>query len=494
MNGIGKSDARVVPEKSPNKGSRAKAKPTAEGMEGRRAPEGNPREGSRRRTQRRESLKQDLERIRAVAKGDKRVRLTALWHHVYRVERLREAYEKVRKDAAAGVDGVTWESYGRGLEDKLQDLSERLRRGAYRAPPVRRTYIAKADGRQRPIGVPTLEDKVVQRATVEVLNAVYEADFLGFSYGFRPGRSQHRALDAIAVAIQARKVSWVLEVDIRGFFDTIDHGWLLKFVEHRVGDVRVQRQIRKWVKAGVLEDGKRRETEEGTPQGGSVSPLLANIYLHYVFDLWVERWRKREAEGEVVVVRYADDIVLGFQRRAEAERFREALAERMRQFHLELHPEKTRLLEFGRFAAESRERRGGGKPETFDFLGFTHYCTRTRNGRFTVGRRTIRGRQRRKLHEVKAELVKRRHERVVAVGEWLGSVLRGHAQYYGVPGNYRSLQGFRYEVVRLWWRQLRRRSQHSRFSWGRMQRLVKRWLPQPRIVHPHPAQRLRVTT
>jgi len=463
-------------------------------MEGRRAPKGNSSQESRLRTQRREGLKQDLERVRAVAKGNKRVRFTALWHHVYKVDRLREAYEKLKRGAAAGVDGVTWECYGRSLEEKLEDLSARLKWGRYRAPPVRRRYIPKADGRQRPIGVPTIEDKIVQRATVEVLNAVYEAEFKGFSYGYRPGRSQHGALDAIAVAVQARKVSWVLEVDIRGFFDTIDHGWMRQFVEHRIGDVRVQRQILKWLKAGVLEDGERRETEEGTPQGGSVSPLLANIYLHYAVDLWVEQWRKREAEGDVVVVRYADDIVMGFQTRMEAERFRRALEERLRRFHLELNPEKTRLLEFGRFAKENRRRRSEEKPETFDFLGFTHYCGRTRNGRFTVGRRTARNRQRRKLEEVKAELDRRRHERVAEVGQWLGAVLRGHTQYHGVPGNYRALRSFRYEVVRLWWRQLRRRSQHSRYPWERMRLTVARWLPLPKIVHPHPAQRLRVNT
>jgi group II intron reverse transcriptase/maturase len=300
------------------------------------------------------------------------LRFTALLHHVYDITRLRAAYLALKREAAPGVDGETWQHYGEALEDHLQDLAGRLKRGAYRAKPVRRVYISKEDGRQRPLGVPTLEDKIVQRASVEVLNAIYETDFLGFSYGFRPGRSQHDALDALYTGLLTKKVHWVLDVDIRGFFDAIDHGWLVQFVEHRIADQRVVRLIQKWLNAGVLEEGKRTRAEQGTPQGGSASPLLANLYLHYVFDLWVHAWRRKHVGGDVIVVRYADDIVLGFQNKSDAERFWAELTERFRKFRLELHPEKTRLLEFGPYAGENRKRRGHGKPETFNFLGFTH--------------------------------------------------------------------------------------------------------------------------
>ena len=319
-------------------------------------------------------LQSALERIRQVACRDKGARFTALWHHVYNVDRLREAYFSLKRNAAPGVDGETWQHYGEDLEGNLQELCTRLKRGAYRAKPVRRVYIPKADGRQRPLGVTALEDKVVQRAVVKVLNAIYESDFLGFSYGFRPGRNPHNALDALYVGIMRKRVNWMLDADIRGFFDAIDHEWLMKFVEHRIADQRVLRHIKKWLNAGVMEDGKRTQAEKGTPQGGSVSPLLANVYLHYVFDLWVHQWRKRHARGEVIIVRFADDFTVGFQYREDAERFLEELRERFQRFHLELHPEKTRLMEFGRYAAENRKRRGEGKPESFDFLGITHTC------------------------------------------------------------------------------------------------------------------------
>jgi len=423
------------------------------------------------------------------------MRFTALLHHVYDPETLRTAYLSLKRDAAPGVDGETWRHYGETLEANLQNLSDRLKRGAYRAKPVRRAYIPKADGRQRPLGVTSLEDKIVQRATVEVLNAIYETDFVSFSYGFRPGRSQHDALDALYTALLTRKVNWVLEVDIRGFFDAIDHGWLVKFLEHRIADRRVVRLIQKWLNAGVLEDGKRIRVEEGTPQGGSISPLLANLYLHYVFDLWVQAWRRKQAHGEVIVVRFADDIVLGFQYPSEAERLRQELVERLGKFSLELHSEKTRLLEFGRFAAENRKRRGQGKPETFDFLGFTHICAKTRSdGRFTVLRQTIRKRLQAKLGEVKAELRRRMHDPVPAVGQWLRSVVEGHLRYYGVPMNGPALHLFRFQVGRLWHRTLSRRSQNGRVVWNRMRRLIDRWLPPARIYHPYPLRRLGVTT
>jgi group II intron reverse transcriptase/maturase len=423
------------------------------------------------------------------------LRFTALLHHIYNLETLRIAYFSLRKEAAPGVDRETWRHYGETLEDRLQDLSHRLKRGAYRAKPVRRVYIPKTDGRMRPLGVPALEDKIVQRAVVEVLNAIYETDFLGFSYGFRPGRSQHQALDALYTGLLTRKVNWVLDVDIRGFFDAISHEWLVKFVEHRIADRRVVRLIQKWLNAGVLEDGKRIRTEEGTPQGGSASPLLANIYLHYVFDLWIQAWRRKLAHGDVIVVRFADDIVLGFQQQADAEQFRAELGERMRQFNLELHPEKTRLLEFGPFAINGRKWRGEGKPETFNFLGFTHICVKKRsNGRFTVMRQTVRQRLQAKLNEVKAELQRRMHEPIPEQGKWLRAVVGGHIRYYGVPMNQSALAIFRFRVGWLWQRSLSRRSQKGRVPWDRMRRLIARWLPLPVVCHPYPLRRMGVIT
>ncbi|MGV1015135.1 MAG: group II intron reverse transcriptase/maturase [Methyloceanibacter sp.] len=439
-------------------------------------------------------MSQALDRVRQAARRDKRLRFTALWHHVYEVERLRKHYFALKRSSAPGVDGETWKHYGERLEENLRELAGRLKRGAYRAKPVRRTYIPKPDGRQRPLGVPALEDKLVQRTVAEVLGAIYEADFKGFSYGFRPGRGQHDALDAVVVGIHWRKVSWVLDADIRGFFDAIDHEWLVKFVEHRVADRRVVRHIKKWLKAGVLEDGKLRYQECGTPQGGSLSPLLANIYLHYVLDLWVEWWRRTQTDRSVIMVRYADDFIVGFQIHADGARLLTDLRERLRKFGLELHGEKTRLIEFGRFAATTRENRGKGKPETFNFLGFTHLCAKTRKtGQFVVVRKTIRAKMRAKLQEVKTELRRRMHHPVPEVAQWLGSVLQGHYQYYGVPFNGRALSRFRQQVVRLWFRTLRRRSHKARLTWTRMQRL-QRWLPRPRIVHPHPRERLCVST
>src|ERR1700731_1416362 len=395
MNGPGKSDRPVVPAKSSNKTGAS----VAEGMEGRGLAKGNLPEQNALRIQSRDSVHSALERVRQAAKKDRTMRFTALLHHVYNLDTLRTAYFSLKKEAAAGVDGETWRHYGETLEEHLQELSERLKRGAYRAKPVRRVYIAKDGGGQRPLGVTALEDKLVQRATVEVLNAIYETDFLGFSYGFRPGRSQHDCLDALYAGLLTRPVNWVLDVDIRGFFHSIDHKWLVKFVEHRIADRRIVRLIQKWLNAGVLEDGKRIRVEEGTPQGGSASPLLANVYLHYVFDLWVQAWRQKRAHGDVIVVRYADDIVVGFNSQADADQFRAELTERMKKFNLELHPEKTRLLEFGPHAIDQRRLRGEGKPETFNFLGFTHICVKKRsNGRFTVLRQTIRKRLQTKLN------------------------------------------------------------------------------------------------
>jgi len=491
MNEQGKSDRPVVPRKSPNKAGR----PAAEGMEGRGLAKGNPSQQNASRTPSRTDAPSALERIRQAAEKDRKMRFTALLHHIYNLDMLRRAYFGLKKEAAAGVDGETWQRYGENLEANLRDLSERLKRGAYRAKPVRRVYIPKADGRQRPLGVPALEDKVVQRAAVEVLNAIYETDFLGFSYGFRPGRSPHQALDALYTALLTRKVNWVLDVDIRSFFDTLSHEWLVKFLEHRIADRRVVRLVQKWLNAGVLEDGKRVRTEEGTPQGGSASPLLANLYLHYVFDLWVQAWRRKQAQGDMIVVRFADDIVLGFQSRSDAERFRAELTERFRKFALELHPDKTRLLEFGCFAAENRKKRGEGKPETFNFLGFTHICGRKRsNGRFTVLRQTMRKRLQAKLSAVKIELKRRMHAPIPEVGRWLRAVVNGHFRYYGVPMNTPALQTFRFQIGRLWHRALSRRSQNGRVNWDRMRRLIDRWLPAVRVHHPYPLRRLGVIT
>lgn len=491
MNERGKSDGFVVPKKSSNK---AEQNVAAEGMEGRKPTQGNPSQQNMFRTQRREDMTSALERVRRVARGNKKARFTALLHHIYSRQRLEQAYFGLKRNASAGVDGETWQHYGETLEDNLQSLAHRLRQGAYRPKPVRRVYIPKDDGRQRPLGVTALEDKIVQRAAVEVLNAIYETDFKGFSYGFRPGRSQHNALDALYEGIRQKQVNWVLDLDIRGFFDSISHEWLMKFMEHRIADRRVLRLIQKWLRAGVLEEGKQIEIVEGTPQGGSASPFLANVYLHYVFDQWVQAWRKKRACGDVIVVRFADDIVLGFQKQAEAERFWAELTERMHKFELELHPEKTRLLEFGRWAAENRCKRGEKKPETFNFLGFTHICGKTRKGSFQILRQTIRKRMQAKLREIKLELKRRRHEPIKEVGQWLRAVVGGHTRYYGVPSNKPALSLFRLLVGRYWRHALSERSQNGHVRWERMTKLIDRWLPPARICHPYPSHRLGVRT
>src|SRR5712691_11858307 len=454
MNGRRKSDRPVIATKLVNKaGVRAnKALTTAaEWVEQRGLAEGKTPRQNTDRIQDRVTVQSALGRIRQAAVRDKGQRFTSLMHHIYNLNMLREAYYGLKRDAAPGVDGETWRQYGADLERNLTDLSARLRRGAYRAKPVRRVFITKDDGRQRPLGVTALEDKIAQRATVEVLNGIYETDFLGFSYGYRPGKSPHHALDALYTALLTRKVNWVLDGDISSFFDGLDHDWLAKFIEHRIVDQRVVRLIRKWLNAGVLEEGQWSCSEEGTPQGGSASPLLANIYLHHVFDLWVRHWRKTKAKGDVIVVRWADDFVVGFEHQSEAEQFHQELAERFAKFRLKLHPEKTRVIEFGCTAANNRARRGEGKPETFNFLGFTHICGQKRsNGMFTVLRRTMSKRKRAKLKEIKTELRKRMHHRVTEVGKWLRSVVGGHNRYYGVPSNQNSLSSFRFHVARHW--------------------------------------------
>jgi RNA-directed DNA polymerase len=492
MNGRGKSDRSTVAAKSLNNAEG----PAAEATEGRERAEGNSPERNALRTQGRGGASSALERVRQAARKDRKQRFTALLHHIYDIERLHAAYFAIKKDAAAGVDGETWEHYGETLEVNLQDLSHRLKRGAYRARPVRRVYIPKVGkpGELRPLGVPALEDKIVQRATVEVMKAIYEQDFLGFSYGFRPGRSPHQGLDALAVGIGTRKVNWVLDADIRKFYDTLEHGWLVRFVEHRIADRRVVHLIQKWLKAGVLEEGKRVQSEVGTVQGGSISPLLSNIYLHYTLELWVQRWRQKQAHGEVIVVRFADDFVAGFEHRHQAERFLAELRERFAKFGLELHDGKTRIVEFGRFAEQNRRNRGDGKPETFNFLGFTHSCGKTRKGHFTVLRQTMRQRWQAKLRALKGELQRRRHTPVREQGAYLRSVLLGHFRYYGVPMNGPALGAFRNAVGYLWRTVLRRRSQGNHLPWSRMRRFIVRWFPSARVYHPYPLLRFGVLT
>jgi RNA-directed DNA polymerase len=487
MNGEEKSGLPIVAVKPANEAGR----PVKEWVERRGRAAGNAFDPHGDRAQDRGPPLSGIERIRKVARERKGERFTTLLHHVD-VALLEQAYYWLKREAAPGVDGVTWAEYGEGLPDRLADLHDRVHRGSYRAQPSRRTYIPKPDGRQRPLGIATLEDKIVQRAVVEVLNAIYEADFLGFSYGFRPGRGQHDALDALAVGIENQAVNWILDADIRSFFDTISHEWMMRCLEHRIGDRRVLRLIRKWLKVGVVEDGVRHPAEKGTPQGAVISPLLANIYLHYAYDLWTWQWRRRHAHGAMIVVRYADDTVVGFEHRADAERFLAELRERMAAFELEMHPEKTRLIEFGSNAASDRAARGEGKPETFNFLGFTHICARTQRGRFRLSRHTRRDRMQGKLLEITEDLRRRWHQDVAEQGRWLGSVVRGFFAYHAIPTNSRALSAFRHHVVDLWRRALRRRSQRDRTTWPDMDGLAERWLPRPRISHPWPLQRFRV--
>jgi RNA-directed DNA polymerase len=485
----GKSDRPVVPANPSNKAASA----AAEVGEERGRAKGNTASKTHPGLSAGQGAPSALDRVREVARRDKDARFTALLHHVT-PWRLDKAYRAIRPKAAPGVDGVTWAEYGQNLQANLRDLHERVQSGRYRATPGRRAYIRKPDGRQRPLGIAALEDKIVQRALVEVLNAVYEVDFRGFSYGFRPKRGPHDALDALAAGIGSKPVRWVLDADIRDFFGQLDHAWLRKFLEHRIADKRVLRLIGKWLAAGVIEDGKWTAYEEGTPQGASISPLLANVYLHYVLDLWVEWWRSCHARGEVIVVRFADDFIVGFQHEDDARRFLTELRERLAKFGLGLHPDKTRLIEFGRYAARDRKRRGLGKPETFDFLGFTHICAKSRSGRVWIKRITIAKRMRAKLKAINAQLKRRRHDPIPTQGRWLASVLRGHMAYYAVPGNTNAVSAFRYQATRHWHKALRRRSQRDRMNWERMGRIATRWLPPARIKHPFPEVRFAANT
>ena len=483
------SDGPVVPAKPPNK---AADPAVAEVVEERGPTKGNAASKTRPGRSAGQDGSSALDRVRQAARKDKDAKFTALMHHIT-IDRLRDSYRALRPKAAPGVDGVTWEDYGRDLEQSLLDLHGRLHRGAYRAKPSRRVHIPKPDGSTRPLGIAALEDKIVQRATVVVLNQIYEEDFLGFSYGFRPGRSPHHALDALSVGITTRRVNWVLDADLRGAFTSLDHRWLVEFLEHRIADQRVLRLIKKWLGAGVIEEGSW-SPEEGAAQGSSISPLLANVYFHYALDLWAHQWRQRHARGDMVIVRFADDLVVGFEYGDDAERFQVEFRERLAKFCLELNAEKTRLIEFGRSAAQNRNARGLGKPETFSFLGFTHICAKTRKGRFKLKRVTSKKKMRVKLHQLKDEMRRRMHQPIPDQARWLGSVLRGHLNYYAVPDNGKALSTFRTRLIRLWLASLRRRSQRTRVTWERMARFADRWLPTVRILHPWPSVRFAATT
>ena len=489
MNAHRKSDESVVPATTANNGA---AEAPAESAEERDSAKRNAKQTALRRTPGRIKRKsRGLHGVREAARKDSTLKFTALLHHVNEAC-LTEAFFNLKKTAAVGVDGVTWHEYERNVEANIADLHDRIHRGAYRARPSRRTWIPKPDGRQRPLGIASLEDKIVQQAVLWVLQSIYEQDFLGFSYGFRPGRSQHDALDALSVAITGKRVNWVLDADIEGFFDTIDHEWLVKFLEHRIGDRRILRLIRKWLRAGVSEEGQWSKTTVGAPQGSVISPLLSNVYLHYVFDLWIEWWRKHRCRDDVVVVRYADDFVIGFENHSEATACLEELHTRFAKFGLKLHEEKTRLIEFGRYAIERRERCDGSRPKTFDFLGFTHKCAKARKqGWFTIHRHSVMKRMRATLRAIKESLRKRMHRPLGETARWLRRVVQGWLNYHAVPSNSHRINRFVDEVTRLWLRVIRRRSQRgrSRWTWARMQRLARRHLPRPRIVHPYPNQR-----
>lgn len=473
----------VVPEKSAN----SEVTPE-ESMEGRGTANGKLDEGNARRTQGRESALTQLARVGERARQKKTERFDNLLGHI-KLPLLREAYLRLSKHAAAGVDGGTWKHYGEDLDVRLRDLQDRVHRGHYHPQPVRRVYIPKTDGSLRPLGVPALEDKLLQQAVRMILEPIYEAQFVGFSYGFRPGRSPHKALDALYVALGG-KANWVLDADIRSFYDTLDHGWMQQFLEHRIGDPRMVRLLMKWMRAGVMEEGVVREVTEGTPQGGVISPLLANVYLHYAIDLWVQQWRKRHARGEVRIVRYADDFVMGFQYEEDARAMRSAMAERLAKFGLTLHPDKTRVIRFGRFARRDCVLDGHARPKTFDFLGFTHICASDREGRFRLVRRTSRKKRVAKLAALGEEIERRKHHRVVEQHEWLSSVIRGHVNYYGVPGNFSALMSFRHRVRTHWHRALQRRSQRAHWTRAKHAAFDRLFpLPMPRITQTHPLSR-----
>ena len=488
MHDTEKSDFGIVAVKPTNKAGQ----PVAELVEPRPGTKGNAEQQRMHRTQGRDRMSQSLDRVRKAARLRKKDRFTALFHHI-NVDALRTAFYALKRKAAPGVDGMTWQDYEAELEPRLDELHKRVQRGAYRPQPSRRTYIPKADGKQRPLAIAALEDKIVQGATVIVLNAIYEGDFCGFSYGFRPGRGPHDALDALCTAIDKRQVNWIIDADIQNFFGAVSQSWLVRFLEHRIGDKRIIRLIQKWLKAGILEDGTVTVDDRGTGQGSVISPLLGNIYLHYVLDLWAKRWRQREATGDMIIVRYADDVVVGFEHEDDARRFLAAMRARLEEFDLTLHPDKTRLIEFGRHAAVNRKRRGLGKPDTFAFMGFTFICGKSRQGRFQLRRKTRGDRMRAKLREVKEELRHRMHWPIPEQGKWLRQVVTGHFAYFAVPTNSRSITAFHHHVINLWRRTLQRRSQRDGTTWTRIDRISGDWLPKPRILHPWPAVRFSVT-
>ena len=485
-----KSDEGVLPLNQPNKEGLL----SAEAVEGRTSPKGNGGQAAAVRTQRRTAASNGLAAVRQVARQSKKERFTALLHHIT-TDLLKRSYFALKRNAAPGSDRVTWQAYGEDLDEKLKDLHDRVHKGSYRARPAKRTTIPKADGSQRPLSVWCLEDKIVQQAVVTVLEAIYEEDFVGVSYGFRPGRSQHDALDALHVGILRRRVNWVLDADIQGFFDAMGHSWILRFLEHRIADKRILRLIAKWLKVGIVEDGRVTRCSRGAPQGAVISPILANVYLHYAYDLWVHRWRRTTATGDVIVIRYADDTIVGFQHEHEAKAFLEDFEQRLRLFDLTLHPAKTRLIRFGRHAIEQRERLGEGKPETFDFLGFTHFCTRSRRwGSFVIGRKTIKKRMIATLRSIKMELRRRMHDPIAKTGAWVERVLKGHLNYFAVSGNDPSLWWFFKEVRWRWLKTLKRRSQKAFLNWERFTSLTDRYFPPIRVRHPLPCHRFDAKT
>jgi RNA-directed DNA polymerase len=487
MYGPEESDSVVVAGKPTNKAERSAAEP----VEPRTGTKGNADQQSTRRAQDRASVSQALERVRQAARQRKKERFTSLLHHVD-LAMLRTAFYAMKRDAAPGVDGITWQTYEQDLDLRIETLRAQVQAGTYRALPSRRSYIPKEDGSKRPLAVAALEDKIVQRAVAAVLSAIYEEDFLGFSYGFRPKRSQHDALDALIVGISSRKVNFILDADIRSFFTEVSQQWVVRFLEHRLGDKRIIRLVQKWLRAGILEDGVVTIEEKGTGQGSVISPLLSNIYLHYVFDLWAERWRRREATGDMIMVRYADDTVVGFQHESDARRFRDAMRDRLREFSLSLHPAKTQLIEFGRFAAQNCKRHGRSKPETFTFLGFVLICDKSRRGDFRIRRKSRRDRMRAKLRAIKEGLRHRMHRPIPETGKWLAQIVAGYFAYHAVPTNSPALSAFRYHVLVLWHRQLCRRSQRARALWARMTKLADEFLPPPRVLHPWPSVRFAV--
>ena len=441
------------------------------------------------RTQCRNIAMSRLAGVREVAIRERKLTFTALMHQVT-PELLVTSFYQLKKQAARGVDGISWSEYEEGLETRVSDLHRRIQSGRYKPQPARRVYIPKGNGELRPLSIQCVEDKVAQQAVSMLLGQIYETDFMGFSYGFRPNRSQHDALDALTFGIVKRKVNWVLDLDIRKFFDTVEHEWLIRMLQHRVKDSRLLKLIVRWIKVGFVDDvGRRHPAHFGVPQGSVISPLLSNIYLHYVFDLWSNKWRADNAQGDIVIIRYADDAVLGFQNKWDANRYQAQLIERLAKFGLSLNTDKTRLIRFGRFASAQRAKYGAGKPESFEFLGFTHYCSRKRNGDFMVGRITSRKRLVTQIKAVQVELRRRLHMPPRQTLAWLVRVLRGHANYYSVPGNIVRVSEFRQQLVKRWYKLLRRRSQRTSVNWSWFGPWVTSNLPKVRVVHPFPEER-----